>query len=92
VSSLCFLKDIITLEGKKEMIDFLLATSESQNPWEGFLRDLYRRRLEGTGCEMITTDGGNGLWKALEVVYPPIPRRAEGLTTTIKHGKKESTV
>jgi transposase-like protein len=57
------------------MIDFLLATSESQNAWEGFLRDLYGRGLEGRGCEMITTDGGNGLRNALEVVYPRIPRQ-----------------
>ena len=33
----------MTWEGKKEMIDFLLATSESQNAWEGLLRDLYKR-------------------------------------------------
>jgi len=65
----------ITWEGKKEMIDFLLAVSESQNAWEGFLRDLHERGLEGEGCEMITTDGGNGLRNALEVVYPRIPRQ-----------------
>jgi transposase-like protein len=62
-------------EGRKEMIDFLLATSESQNAWEGFLRDLYERGLEGKRCELITTDGGNGLRNALEVVYPRIPRQ-----------------
>jgi transposase-like protein len=65
----------ITWEGKKEMIDFLLAASESQNAWEGFLRDLYGRGLEGRGCEMITTDGGNGLRNALEVVYPRVARQ-----------------
>src|SRR5512139_1195525 len=64
-----------TWEGKKEMIDFLLATSESQNAWEGFLRDLYKRGLEGKSCELITTDGGNGLRNALEVVYPRIERQ-----------------
>jgi transposase-like protein len=62
-------------EGKKEMIDFLLASSESQNAWEGFLRDLYGRGLEGKSCEMITTDGGKGLLSALEVVYPRILRQ-----------------
>jgi putative transposase len=62
-------------EGKKEMIDFLLATSESQNAWEGFLRDLYGRGLEGKLCEMITTDGGHGLRNGLEVVYPRIVRQ-----------------
>jgi putative transposase len=65
----------ISWEGKKEMIDFLLATSESQNAWEGFLRDLYGRGLEGERCELITTDGGNGLRNALEVVYPRIARQ-----------------
>ncbi len=62
-------------DGKREMIDFLLASSESQNAWEGFLRDLYGRGLEGNACEMITTDGGNGLRNALEVVYPRIARQ-----------------
>ncbi len=57
------------------MIDFLLASSESQNAWEGFLRDLYERGLEGKVCEMITTDGGKGLRNALEIVYPRIPRQ-----------------
>ena len=65
----------ITWEGKKEMIDFLLASSESQNAWEGFLRDLYERGIEGKVCEMITTDGGKGLLQALEVVYPRTPRQ-----------------
>ncbi len=62
-------------DGGKEMIDFLLATSESQNAWEGFLRDLYERGVRGTVCEMVTTDGGKGLLQALEVVYPRIPRQ-----------------
>jgi transposase-like protein len=65
----------ITWEGKKEMIDFLLAASESQNAWEGFLRDLHERGLEGKLCDLITTDGGNGLKNALEVVYPRISRQ-----------------
>src|SRR5512136_3508572 len=65
----------ISWEGKKEMIDFLLAASESQNAWEGFLRGLYGRGLEGSRCELITTDGGNGLRNALEVVYPRIVRQ-----------------
>jgi putative transposase len=62
-------------DGKREMIDFLLATSESQNAWEGFLRDLYERGLEGKRCEIIMSDGGKGLRNALEVVYPRIARQ-----------------
>jgi len=64
-----------TRDGRREMIDFLLATSESQNAWEGFLRELYERGLEGGACEIITSDGGKGLRNALEVVYPRIPRQ-----------------
>ncbi len=64
-----------TWEGRREMIDFLLATSESQNAWEGFLRNLYERGLEGKACQLVTSDGGKGLGNALEVVYPRIERQ-----------------
>lgn len=57
-------------DGRKEIIDFLMASAESQEAWEGFLNDLYRRGLTGEGVEMITTDGGKGLIAALKVVYP----------------------
>lgn len=60
-------------DGRKEVIDFLMAPSESQAAWEGFLNDLYRRGLTGEGAEMITTDGGAGLTAALSIVYPRIP-------------------
>lgn len=59
--------------GRKEVIEFLLAGSESQAAWEGFLNDLYRRGLTGEGVELVTIDGGGGLAAALEVVYPRIP-------------------
>ena len=59
-------------DGRKEILDFLLAPSEGQAAWEGFLNDLYHRGLTGEGVEMITTDGGAGLTAALSVVYPRI--------------------
>lgn len=62
-------------DGRKEMLDFLLASSESQNAWEGFLRDLYERGIEGKECALVMTDGGAGLIQALEIVYPRIPRQ-----------------
>jgi transposase-like protein len=37
----------ITADGKRELIDFRQAFSESQAEWEGFLNDLYRRGLKG---------------------------------------------
>ncbi len=63
----------ITPEGKKEVIDFCIVQGESQNAWEAFVNDLYRRGLEAEELEMIITDGGKGLLAALPLVYPGIP-------------------
>jgi hypothetical protein len=52
-------------DGKKEIIDFHLAQSESAAEWERFLGDLTRRGLIGEGLEMICVDGGSGLLAAL---------------------------
>jgi transposase-like protein len=60
----------LTLEGRKEILDFRLARAESQAAWEAFLADLYRRGLSGHGLAVIVTDGGAGLLAALPLVYP----------------------
>jgi transposase-like protein len=59
-------------DGRKEIIDFRLAGSESAAEWEQFLTDLYRRGLIGQGLDMICVDGGSGLLAALPTVYPGI--------------------
>ena len=63
----------IRADGKKEIIDFHLARSESAAEWERFLTGLYRRGLSGEGLEVICADGGQGLSAALPTVYPGIP-------------------
>jgi len=60
-------------DGKKEVIDFRLAQSESAAEWERFLGDLIRRGLTGDALEMICVDGGPGLLAALPTAYPGIP-------------------
>jgi transposase-like protein len=60
-------------DGKKEIIDFRLAQSESAAEWERFLGDLIRRGLVGDGLEMIGVDGGAGLLAALPTAYPDVP-------------------
>jgi putative transposase len=65
----------ITLEGKKEIIEFRQSTAESESQWEALLRDLYQRGLEGRVCCLIATDGCPGLHQALETVYPYIPKQ-----------------
>jgi putative transposase len=59
-------------DGKKEIIDFRLAASESAAEWEKFLADLYRRGLTGEGLDMICVDGGCGLLAALPTIFPGI--------------------
>lgn len=63
----------ITLEWKKEVIDFKLADGESQGAWESFLNNLYRRGLTGAGVELIVVDGDKGLLAGLDLVYGTIP-------------------
>ena len=65
----------IRTDGHKELIDFLVEGSESQNAWEKLLYDLSQRGLEGKKTLLIITDGGKGLHAALDVVYPRIPRQ-----------------
>jgi putative transposase len=60
-------------DGKKEIIDFRLAASESAAEWEQFLTDLCRRGLTGEGLDMVCVDGGAGLLAALPTVLPNIP-------------------
>jgi putative transposase len=60
-------------DGKKEVIDFRLATAESAAQWEQFLGDLIRRGLTGERLEMLCVDGGSGLLAALPTAFPAIP-------------------
>ena len=60
-------------DGKKEVIDFRLAASESAAEWERFLSDLHRRGLAGKRLDMVCVDGGQGLIAALPTVYPDVP-------------------
>jgi len=60
-------------DGKKEIIDFRLARSESADEWESFLTDLIRRGLTGEKTEVISVDGGQGLISAVRSAYPLIP-------------------
>lgn len=65
----------ISLTGRKEIIEFRQASSESASQWEGLLRDLYERGLTGQHCCLVSTDGCPGLHAALDIVYPYIPRQ-----------------
>ena len=59
----------ISLFGKKELISFRIASSESQASWEAFLNDLYKRGLKGDNLKLIITDGCPGLKATIDTVY-----------------------
>jgi len=65
----------ITKDGKRRIISFRIASSESEAEWEAFLNDLYRRGLEGKALRLVVTDGCVGLHKALDMVYPYVDRQ-----------------
>jgi transposase-like protein len=65
----------ITQEGQRELISFRQGADESEAKWEAFLGNLYERGLEGRACKLIATDGCAGMHRALDTVYPYIPRQ-----------------
>lgn len=58
-------------DGKKEVIDFCLATSESGASWRAFLTDLITRGL--TAPDVVCADGGDGLISILPEVFSQVP-------------------
>ena len=65
----------IAAGGRKELIAFRQAPSESERHWTAFLQDLYRRGLTGERLMLVTTDGAAGLIAALDWVYPHVGRQ-----------------
>src|SRR5215471_792667 len=65
----------ITLEGRRELIDFLLVKEESEDTWHNFLSDLWRRGLKGKVLKLVVTDGQPGLIRALARLWPRVPHQ-----------------
>jgi putative transposase len=57
-------------DGRRQLLAFQRAKSESTAAWEGFLNDLYRRGLRGQNLQLVITDGCAGLSTAIAAVYP----------------------
>jgi putative transposase len=60
----------IGCEGKRELLDFLLAKGESEAEWTALLQSLWNRGLKGANLELVVTDGASGLIAALKFIYP----------------------
>ena len=84
----------ITIFGKKELIAFKIANSESNHACEGFLNDLFNRGLEGKNLKLIVTDGSKGFANAIDLVYPHAKHQrcwVHKLRNATKHLKKSHT-
>jgi putative transposase len=56
--------------GKREILDWQIATSENHIQWESFLKRLKERGVTpANGLKAIVRDGGGGLQQALGLVY-----------------------
>ena len=62
-------------DGTKELLNFQLASSESESWWWGFVSDLKDRGLRGNQIDVIVTDGCAGLIKAVTALYPRVRRQ-----------------
>src|SRR6202163_4783612 len=60
----------VRTDGRRQLLAFVRAKSESQAGWEGLLNDLYRRGLRGQRLQLVITDGCAGLAAAIPAVYP----------------------
>ena len=65
----------IDIDGRRRLIDFRLAESESEAGWSAFLEDLRARGLRGQQLRLIATDGCTGLHAAVRYVYPYVLRQ-----------------
>jgi transposase-like protein len=60
----------IRADGRRELIDFLIVKTESEESWCSLLEELWRRGLHGAKLVLVTTDGHGGLEAAVHRVWP----------------------
>lgn len=60
----------ITAEGKKEMLDFIIADGESENGYTALLNNLLKRGFDPEALELAIHDGAGGIIAALDMCLP----------------------
>lgn len=65
----------IRRDGSRKLISFQLTKKESKARWLSFLENLKVRGLSGHNLELVIMDGLEGLWGAVEEVYPLVPHQ-----------------
>jgi putative transposase len=81
----------ISGDGKREIIDYTFARSESTENWQVFLNNLMHRGIHGRNLQLITTDGCRGLANAIDMVFPMTPHQlcwAHKMRNILSHVKQ----
>jgi putative transposase len=65
----------IKVDGRRELIDFVVTTAESEKKWWRFLNDLHRRGLTGEALGLVVMDGNPGLENAVDLVWAFVKRQ-----------------
>jgi len=65
----------VTVQGIRQIIDFRVVDTESENKWTGFLQNLQTRGLTDDTLSLIVTDGSKALENAVDNVFPLVLRQ-----------------
>ncbi len=79
-------------DGSREVIDYKLDYSESEENWQQFLTQLTARGIEGKNLKLIVSDGCKGLMNAIALVFPLVGHQlcwAHKMRNILKNVKKK---
>lgn len=88
----------ITAEGKKEIIDFMLASGETEQAYSMLLNHLIKKGLDLEAIELVIHDGAKGLRAALDICLPYTQRqycvfhKIQGIAQKLNHLKHRSAI
>jgi len=77
--------------GTREIIDYQLSQSESEQNWLKFISQLTHRGLNGKNLQLIVSDGCKGLANAVDMLFPMIDHQlcwAHKMRNILSHAKK----
>lgn len=65
----------VTSQGKREIIGFTVADSESYDNWHKLLLSLKKRGMAGEQLRLAVSDGADGLIGAIKHLFPDLPHQ-----------------
>jgi transposase-like protein len=65
----------VTPEGKRKIVGFTVADSESYDNWQELLLSLKKRGMTGENLKLAVSDGADGLIGAIKHLFPNLPHQ-----------------